>query len=226
MIRLSQHLVHLLNGHRVDAELRDGLVWIPSVDRWASLVMYASRPGTWLMEVRVTVDATTVLVDRWGAVGTSENEAVADGLSSFCTSGFHVLLAALWGVLETDQVDHEVRTVGVDTWDLYLGPFTTRVSRNVEPLVAPDSLADAVLAAMDALPSSEATRMVRIYVASIDGDVTYEAVSNDEESEPLRRAVVDAGWSFPTRGFASLRWFLVARRRTSGPAHSIARTCG
>lgn len=222
---LKVQLVDLLAGHGVAAEERDDAVYVPSVERWANLWMWRTESGTFLMELRATASGDEVIADRWAAIGKAPADAVRDGLDSFCRCGFHVVLAALWGVLERDQVDHEVRIVGSAGWDIYLGPYTTRVSAGVAPLAAPSGLVDRVLAALDGHLVGSSTHALRVYVAVVEGAVTTEVLVDDELSADVEAAVVTATWSFPSAGFASLRWFVMARRREPGPAHVIERSC-
>lgn len=222
---LNVQLVALLAGHGVAAEERDHAVYVQSVARWANLWMWQTEGGTFLMELRATASGEEVVADRWAAIGTTPDDAVRDGLQAFCRGGFHVVLAALWGVLEPDQIDHELRTVGSASWDLYLGPYTTRVSVGVAPLVAPSGLVDRVLVALDGHLVGSSTHALRVYVAVVGGAVTIEALVDDEPSADVESAVANADWSFPAAGFASLRWFVMARQREPGPAHLIERTC-
>jgi hypothetical protein len=225
VVPCADHLARLLQVHGVEAETSEDAVWIPGVERWANLWMSQTSTGSWLMEVRATVEGEEVIADRWAALGATQAAAFRDGLGSFCLCGFHVLLASVWGVLETDQVDHEVREVAGEAWDVYLGPYTTRVSGDTPPLLAPRGLVDRVLEVVDGALAHGGTHVVRVYVAVVDGRVTVEALVDDEEHEALREAVATAKWEFPERGFAPLRWLIAARRRVDGPAHQVAREC-
>ncbi len=225
-IALASRLLDLLHGHAVEAEIRDDMVYLPSVDRWANLWMWRTDSGTFLMEVRATGEGAEVVADRWAALGDDPKSATRDGLESFCRCGFHVVLAALWGVLETDQVDHEVRQVGGHAWDLYLGPYTGRASVGNARLDAPPALVDRVLEALDGHLGTGSTHAMRVFVAVVNGAVTVEGLVDDEVSPAVEAAVAAADWTFPASGFASLRWFVMARRRDEAPAHRVTRSCG
>src|SRR5262245_21660264 len=137
VIPLAHTLADLLGGHDVEAVVRDGLVSLPRLERWANLWMDQTESGSYLVEVRATAGNDVTIADRCAGVGATFESAREDGLRSFCAGTFHVLLAALWGVLEHDQVDHEVRVVDDLTWDIYMGPCTLRTSAGSEPLVLP-----------------------------------------------------------------------------------------
>ncbi len=225
-VPLASRLVGLLHGHHVEAEIRDDMVYLPVVDRWANLWMWRTESGSFLMEVRATGADEQVVADRWAALGADAETAIRDGLESFCRCGFHVLLAALWGVLETDQVDHEERWIADQQWDLYLGPYTTRVSPDTPTLVAPAGFVDRVLAALGEHLLDGETHLLRVYVAVLNGAVTVEGVVDDQTSAALGRALSTAAWAFPPTGFASLRWIVAARRRRGSTANLMVRTCG
>jgi hypothetical protein len=227
MTPLAQTLVDLLAGHQVEAILEDDLVYLPRFERWANLWMTRTDSGTYLIEVRATASNEVTIADRCAAVGTTFESAREDGLRSFCSGTFHVLLAALWGVLELDQVDHEVRVVRHRTWDIYMGPCTLRNSVGVESLVLPRELVELVPKQLEQVLVQSRVHAVRLYIGVLNGSVTVEALVDDEEDPGLAELFASARWRLPATGFASLRWFIAACPRTSGPTHHTERSaCG
>lgn len=222
---LAQILVDLLQGHGVEASVSDGLAHLPQLGRWANLWITQERPGTFLLELRATTAGAVVVADRWAGIGQTAEDAQRDGLKSFCQGTFHVLLAVLWGVLEREQVDHEVRTLEGRDWDFYLGPCTLRTSVGVPPLVLPAELPDVAIREFSRYLTDGEVHTARVYVGVVNGVVTLEAVIDDATSIPLQDAVAQVGWSFPAAGFASLRWFFAACPRGGGPSHRVERTC-
>lgn len=223
---LGPQLVDLLDGHGVRAEMRDDVVWLPDVGQWANLWMTATPEGRFLMDLRATAPEGGMVADQWVAMGTDVASARQDGLTSFCRCGFHVVLAGLWGVLEPDQVDHEVREVGGATWDLYVGPYFGRFTPGLQGLRAPATLVDQVLSAFDTHLTTGHTHALRVFVASVNGATTFEAVVDGEPAEAVGEVVARANWPFPPTGFVSLRWLVLARRQAGGPSHRTRRTCG
>jgi hypothetical protein len=219
---LAQVLEHLLKGHGVAAERAGHQVSLPGGGT-ASLRMY--RPeSVWMMEFRAEVDGV-VLEDRWAAMGAEIDAAYRDGLDSFCRCGFHVLLAALWGVLERDQVEHVLHLGELDGWDLYLGPAVQRAA-NAPALQPPVELYERVMTSLHAALEPGQAHLLRVYVATLNGEVVVEVLLDDEEHPELWKAVAESDWQLPATGFASLRWVVVARRRRGGPTHRVERTCG
>ena len=216
---LAHRLQAMLTAHGVASELVDGTLYLPSVERRANLWMVQTGPTTWRMALRATAVGGEVVADAWAAVGASPAAAAEDGLAAFARSGFPVALAALWGVLDRDRVDREVRAIAGVDWDLYLGPFTGRALAGTPPLAAPAGLAAAVLRAFDTHLTWGETHALRLYVAGLDGAPTLEALVDGAASPAVAAAVAAADWVLPERGFAALRWFVIARRRTRpGPA--------
>lgn len=222
---LAPILIELLVGHGVAAELREGVVFVPSTGSWANLWMTGSDGRSARMELRASTADGGVVIDRWAAFGADDDAARADGLRSFCSSVFHVALAGLWGVLERDQVEHGVAEVAGATWDVYEGPCTRRVSDGVTGLDLPREVLDAVLAALHARLSEGSTHALRLYVAFLNGVMTTEVVIDDELAPDVAESVAAAPWIRPETGFASLRWFVLARRRDGGPCHLVERAC-
>lgn len=222
---MADALASLLTGHGVEAVVLEDMVHLPQPGLWASLWMEAAQPGTFLFELRATTRGEAVVVDRWAGVGSDVEEGKRDGLLSFCRGTFHVLLAAVWGVLERDQVDHCVWWVDGREWDLYFGPCTMRQSLGVAPLVLPPSMVDRVMDQFQHHLTAGEVHAARLYLAVVNGQITVEALVDDVPSPKLQEAFQGAGWSLPANGFASLRWFLAASPRVGGPTHRIERNC-
>lgn len=224
---LNAELADLLAAHGSPARVVGDLVELPDAGTWADLRLFETGAGRFLMEVRTATPGGPVLVDTWAAWGATRDEARLDGLRAFCQGTFHVLLAAVWGVLENDQTFHEVRTVGGQAWDVYLGPLVNRRSADAPVLVAPVGFADAVLGTLDSRMQGTDGHVVRIYHAVSRGQVmATEALWDGEPFPELQAQVAAAGWAAGTVGFTSARWFLAVRPRVDGrPAHAIERTC-
>lgn len=221
---LAQTLAAILVGHQVEAVVKEDVVYLPQLDRWANLWMHQTDGGTHLVEVRATAANGITIADRCAAIGTTLESAQADGLRSFCSGTFHVLLAVLWGVLELDQVDHEVRVGGQHSWDIYAGPCTLRNSTGVKPLALPRELIELVPSHLASILSSPRVHTARLYLAVLNGAVTVEALLDDEDNLALADLFGGAQWHLPKEGFASLRWFIAASPRTNGPSHHTARS--
>jgi hypothetical protein len=223
-IPLAGLLVDLLKGHHVDALVRDDMVYLPALDRWANLWMHQTGKSTWLVEVRATTASPdTTIADRCAAVGDTIQVAGQDGLQAFCSGIFHVLLAAVWGVLEREQVDHEVRVVGGRSWDIYFGPCTLRSMTDTEPLVLPAELMSLVPKQLDRTLTDTRVHTTRLYLAVLNGEVTVEAMVDDAPSEAMAQVFRSAAWVLPKKGFASIRWLIAASPQTNGPSHRIER---
>lgn len=207
---LAHIFVDLLTGHGVPATLRDEAVYLTDLNQWANL--WISRPagGSALLEVRATTQGQRVLWDVCAAVGTTQEQERLDGIRAFCQGSFHVLLAALWGVLERDQVEHEVRRVAGTEWDVFLGPCVLRNSDGVDALVIPSTLVDDVLRVLELRLHDREVHTARLFVASVNGTVTVEGILDEGAVPELEAVVREAGWSFPVSGYASARWFLAA----------------
>jgi hypothetical protein len=225
---LDEELADLLTGHHVSARVVGDRVELPDVHTWADLRLFETETGRFLMEVRTATPGGPVLLDTWSAWGTSREDARRDGLRAFCEGTFHVLLAAVWGVLESDQAFHEVRTVGGQVWDVYLGPVVNRRSAQAAALVPPAGFVDAVLGTLDSRMLGTDAHVVRIYHAVSQGQVLVtEALWDGEPFPELQAQVAAADWKAGPAGFASARWFLALRPQVGGrPAHGVERTCG
>lgn len=222
-VPLAPVLVQLLEGHGVEAVVREDAVYLPRLDRWANLWMHPTSERMHLLEVVATVDDEVTVTDRCAGIGDTVESAKADGVQAFCSGTFHVLLAALWGVLERDQVDHEILFVEHREWDVYMGPCTTRISAGVQALVLPQALPDLVLQQWKRTLVDRRVHTARLYLAVVNGAVTVEAMIDDQPDAAMAEVFGGADWALPAAGFASLRWYLAACPRTDGPTHAVER---
>lgn len=220
---LASLLHRLLESHGVEAQVVDDAVYLPGLDRWANLWLHDSGTGPLAIEVVGTAPNGVVVTDVCVGIGRNREAAKNDAVHAFCVGTFHVLLAALWGVLERDQVDHEVRSVGGKAWDLYLGACTRRSSDGVGLLELPPEVPDRVLACLDDLLTDTNVHVVRLYLAVSNGELTLEALLDSEPADALAQAFRDGAWQLPDVGFASLRWLLAASPRSDGPSHDVER---
>lgn len=218
---MSQTLVHLLVGHGVPAELRDGVAYVPALDRWANLWMSHTGPGAYLFDLRATSEQDEVVVDCWAALGQQPQRAAGDGIDLFCRSSFYVYLAGLWGVLVRDQVHHELRELPGATWDLYLGALAGRESRGLAPLEVPDRFVETMLGTLLTSLGAGSTHTLRVEVQVAGGQPSASVLLDDAPAPLAEAAALALPWQLPGAGFASVRWVAMARRRRGGQASHL-----
>lgn len=226
---LGHHLVQLLVDHGVRASQGGGLVRVGADEsRWVRLT--AMRDDSSSSAVRLHIDAGgpggVVLTDSLNGLGADAGVALTDALKHFCLGDFHVLLAGLWGILEEDQVDHFTVSTENGPWDLYFGAWVSRMSDLQNPLPAPEAaFLKAVVEACPTFLIERKARAGRMFVAVLNGELTYEALLDMEPSDDLDRVLRAVPLAPPASGYASQRLFFLALPRDGEPAHSRVGRC-
>lgn len=218
---LNEGLLGVLRSHGVDAR-RDGDAVVVGPSALRARLALAPRPVTGGREMTLAAQSPdgVVVTDQWVALGEDANGLYRDGMQAFCTGDFHVLLAGLWGLLETDQVDHVV----VDGWDMYLGGWVGRTSAGASMPPA-DGFWDWWMGAVPGLLEGPGTRWVRLFVGSLNGERTHEVLVDGVARPDLEAGLAACGWVPTATGYASRRLFVVLRRQASGPNHERTGTC-
>lgn len=161
--------------------------------------------------------------DLWAGIGGNTTESVKQGLAAFCLQDFHVLLATHGGLLETDQVDHEVFKRDGATWDLYTGALVGRNSEHGIVRLALDWTA--VVSTISQVVSGQ-VHALRLFVSALNGEVTYEALLDGEECPALLQLLRMTPLEAPEHGYGSQRLFACAVARAfDQPTHLVQGIC-
>jgi hypothetical protein len=222
---LNHHLVELLAGHGVTASIVADEVLVDPNGAAASLRARRVNPNSMLLSVNAVAPDGVWLTDLWAGLGEDDDAAVRDGLWAFCLNIFHVYLAATWGLLETDQVDHVELSSGDRTWDLYVGGLMNRSSSATE-LQAPP-IWDGFLAAVSAVLLQRSASVVgRLYVNTLAQQMTFEALVNGKPDPVMANFWESLPWHANGAGFASQRMMWIAVPRSGvQPAHARVGRC-
>jgi hypothetical protein len=226
--KLGDHLVTLLGSHGVQANHRDGVVYVGTGDaRWVRL---SATRETNRSVIRLDVDAAgpdgSRVVDSLNGLADDPAAAANDAVLQFCVCDFHVLLAGLWGLLEEDQVDHYTVTTDVGPWDLYVGAWVSRMSAPANAMPAPEAaFVAALMAAAPALLRERRSHAGRVFVAAVAGALTYEALVDMQPSGELEAVLRSLPLAPPPSGYASQRLFFLALPRQGRSAHVRTGRC-
>jgi len=225
---LGDHLVKLLGTHGVQASRRDGVVHVGAGEaRWVRLSATRQEGPS---PLRLHVDAAgpdgAVVSDSLNGVAEDPAEAADDAVLQFCLCDFHVLLAGLWGLLEEDQVDHYTVTTDAGPWDLYVGGWVSRMSAPGNTMPAPEAaFVDALLKAAPALLRERRSHAGRVFIAAMEGALTYEALVDMQPSVELEAVLRSLPLAPPPSGYASQRLFFLALPRQGRNAHVRTGRC-
>lgn len=219
---LNEALVEMLTRHEVEARVaRGGVLVGPRRLRAQMYLESAPVAGGRLVGITAESPDGTPVEDHWVAGGADAHATFRDGMQAFSSGDFHVLLAGLWGLLETDKVDHQV----VGDWDLYMGAWVGRASRGAS-MAAPDAFQGWWKGVVPRLLDGPETRSIRIFASAMNRQMTYEVVVDGQARADLQAELAGCGWVPPAEGYASQRMFMLLRKRHGGPSHDRVGACG
>jgi hypothetical protein len=226
--RLSEHLVKLLLAHGVEAKQQDGQVLVGAGEsRWARLTATREPDASF---TRMHIDAAgpdgSIVSDSWSGFGKQPFDAASDAFEHFCLADFHVLLAGLWGLLEQDQVEYFTVTTDGGEWDLYTGAWVWRTSDPRNGMPAPAAaFTQALMEALPGLLDERRIRAGRVFVASLDGELTFEAMLDMRLDDQLEAVLRSVPLVPPSTGYASQRMFFLAVPRQGEATHVRVGRC-
>ena len=132
-----------------------------------------------------------------------------DALHNFTINSFHVLLAALWGKNDPEQVTTESWDVQGKWYTAYIGNFGCRSSEGVTPHI-PHELFPEIEHAIKGESLTQDTHWFRFFFCNVAGTYTHEALRDNEDWEAGFRCLESAAW-LESKAYYSVRLFIVLR---------------
>jgi len=140
--------------------------------------------------------------------GMAEGESgLKDGLFNFTVNSFHVMLAALFGKNDPEQVTTENWQINEKSYTAYMGNFGTRTTEGVTASV-PDGLFDAIETTIQREPLTNDIHWFRLFFCNLANEFTFEALKDNEVWEEGARCLEAVDWRRDD-GYYSVRLFLV-----------------
>ena len=161
------------------------------------------------LDVEVLIEEGRLVEECFAGIQ-GEQSAKQDAIENFCTNSLHVLLAALWGLNDTEQVTTEIWTIGKQRYTAYIGNFGTRGTIEAKPEV-PEQLFETIERTIKREQLNQDYHWVRNFFCDIKGEPTYESLLDSEPWESGISALASLGWK-KSNGYYSVRNFLVLKR--------------
>lgn len=204
-------LLALLQGHGVAAQQVGQEIHFPDSVRRASAVVVQQRrqPGGAIVQLDVSLwlGPGQRLVESFGGIGASEDEALADAFQGFMSTSLHVLLVAfLGGDPATVPQTHW------GPWQVTRGEFGLRGNLPPGGEAHLAHILKALAALLEAQPLPEGTHWLRLYYAQLQGQRRQCELLLDNEPWPEGQATLERlAWPVG-EAFYSVRLFLVLQR--------------
>lgn len=211
---LNDILRKLLESHGVSASVQSGWVETSTGYKLAVSVVreIPSPEGTVTLQVTFYVDLPDgrLLIESFAGVGTSKEAATKDAFLNYVSNSFHVILAAITDVTNTNQVETEEWTISGRNRTVVIGAMGIRRFTKAE-LNPPTEWFSMVQQEIERLPLDERCHWIRCYYAQMGGkSMAIEALLDNEDSAELIDTMKRIEWpSDPD--FYSLRVFLLVQ---------------
>lgn len=200
-------LKRLLERHGLDCVVENDWV-VPNATLPAIRGLWYPYEVNGVLNIQVLIKDGLVVEECFAGLGEGL-QAFRDAFHNFMVNSLHVLLAALWGANDPEQVTTEQWRIGDKEFTAYIGNFGTRASEGTHPAI-PDGLFEAIERAVkkQALPGNY--HWVRTFFCNLNGEWTFEALLDNENWAEGIDCLQALTWE-KSRGYYSVRNFMLLR---------------
>jgi hypothetical protein len=146
------------------------------------------------------------MIESFSDFGANPNVAFRSSLQNFCTGSLHVMLSALWGISEPDQVLVERCSCGKQNWILHVGNLVRKAEGGID-VPPPADLMPVFDGLIQQLSLPPSVHWGRIFFANMPKSDSIVEVLLDNEPWPGGEfAVRNASWA-RLNSFYSTRMF-------------------
>jgi hypothetical protein len=206
-LQTTGYLHKLFQDHGVPSVIENDWV-VPNSELPALRALWHPGESNGRLDVQALVRDEIVIEECFAGVGQGVS-GMHNALANFTLNSFHVLLAALWGKNDPEQVTTEKWVVGGKRYIAYIGNFGTRSSEGVTAHI-PHGLFAEVEAAIKREPLSEDIHWFRLFFGNVANQFTFEALKDNEPWEAGQQCLEAATWE-QSSGYYSVRLFVVLR---------------
>lgn len=220
MADATSTLRDILASHGVETRVEaDG--WLSTNGSYPACRAYVDDPKAQnegykiRLDVEVALSFDRAIVESFSDFATDPNTAFRSSLQNFCNGSLHVMLSALWGVSDPDQVLVEECNSRGQPWTVHLGNLVRKAEHGIDvpPPVDLMSHFDNLLQQAELEPS---LHWGRIYFANMPNtDNIVEVLLDNERWLHGESAIKAASWPslssfYSTRMF----WIMLPKERT------------
>lgn len=202
-----EYLSKLFEDHGLTCVVQEDWI-LPNAEPPALRGLWYPAQSSGQLDIQVLVHDNVIIGESFAGFGEGES-GLQDALVNFTANSLHVLLAALWGKNDPEQVTTEPWLINGRHYTAYVGNFGTRASAGVMPDV-PTNLFALIEEAIKSETLTDDIHWFRLFFCNVANEFTFEALKDNNiwekgitclESVPLRR----------DDGYYSVRLFLVLR---------------
>ncbi|HBO3045649.1 TPA: hypothetical protein L4Q92_004496 [Pseudomonas aeruginosa] len=206
-VSVSQHLAALFESHRIDCVVHGE--WVAPNGRLPAIraTWYAGEK-TGRLDVDVLLEDERQLQEAFAGIGSGE-DGLQEALRNFASNSFHVLLSALWGQAEEDQVMVETWEIGERRFEVHIGNLGLRGAEGKAPPL-PAGLFPSIERAIRAEPLDARLHWFRHFFCAFGNQRTVEALFDNQPWEAGMQNLAALDWQ-DSQGYYSVRNFLMLK---------------
>jgi hypothetical protein len=146
------------------------------------------------LDIELALDEQKTVIESFGDVGVTAEDAARNSIFNFCQSSLHVMLSAFWDVHDDAQVLREEWSLGNRSWRVTIGNVV-RKAMGGEDVPIPGDLFTTIEAAIRSHTFPRSVHWVRFYFANMmPGDRITEVLLDGEPWEECVSAVRRLDW--------------------------------
>jgi hypothetical protein len=207
------YISELFGRHGIACDVRDEWI-LPRSGLPALRAAWYPGSTSGRLDVEVLVREGVLIQESFAGIGEG-NTGLMDGLGNFTLNSFHVMLAALWGQNDPEQVTTEAWSIAGRKFLAYIGNVGTRSSSAVTPHI-PTELMSELEKAIRAESLQCGTHWFRVYAGHLNANSTLEALMDNAEWPAGLSALKGLPWE-KIEGFYSVRLFVILNTVVDSP---------
>ena len=212
MADIDNYLIKLFGTHGIS--LLSASDWLTTAGQLPACRSYMHEPKYYdgycsvRVDIEVLLNDSQVVIECFGDAGESLEDALASSCQNFATSSLHVLLSAVWGQHDDDQVLRESWVIAGERWDAYVGNIVGK-STDGANVPIPADFFPAVERLVCSQKFSAQTHWIRVYFANINrNEQIVEVLLDNDVWEHGQQELGRVDWSV-SDSFFSHRLFLM-----------------
>ena len=205
---ITKYLSELFETHGLPCTIEHDWV-VPNSDLPAIRGFWYPGESSGQLHIQILIREGLIIEELFGGFGQGD-QGLRDGFTNFMLNDFHVLLAALWGRHDPEQVETEDWEIQGQHYTAYIGNYGIRRGDS-DPLQPPSDLYPRVVETIRQEHLTRDIHWFRLFCGFVH-DFTYEALKDNEEWEAGIRCLESVSWP-RNEGFYTVRQFIILRER-------------
>lgn len=206
---VNNRLKNLLEAHGLECSENDDWI-IPNGEYPLISMTWYPNPDqdNGVLQVDVQIDQEHCMQECFAGIGAGEI-GLDHGIRSFSENSLHVMLSALWGMIDEGQVSIEEWIINSKTYSLHIGPFGTKATNDNHPGIPKTAFTNIENVIKKLKINSDISWFRNFYGHIDDNSEVYESLYNNEMLLEGEESLKATPW-LKSDSFYSVRNFIIA----------------